>query len=203
MGNALKVVAIVGSYRKGGMVDQVVDEVLAGAAQAGAQVHKVYLLDTHVEFCTNCRLCTQEPGRARGICPVADEMARLLDLVEGCQALVLASPTNFGSVTALTKRFVERLVCYAYWPWGVPAPKVRSNEKPRRAVLVAASAAPGLLARLFTPVVKTLRQSAELLGARCVGTIFVGLAAKEERQGAGRRVLDKARLMGQTLVTGR
>ena len=28
---------------------------------------------------------------------------RVLDLVEGCQALVLASPTNFGSVTAVTK----------------------------------------------------------------------------------------------------
>ena len=203
MGDAVKVVAIIGSYRKGGMVDQVVDEVLAGAAQAGAQVQKLYLLDTHVEFCTNCRLCTQEPGRARGICPVADEMARVLDLVEGCQALVLASPTNFGSVTALTKRFVERLVCYAYWPWGVPAPRVRSQEKPRRAVLVAASAAPGFLARLFTPVLNTLRQSAELLGARCVGTVFVGLAAKEEHQGAGRRVLERARLMGQRLVTGR
>ncbi|QXE89381.1 flavodoxin family protein [Geomonas subterranea] len=203
MDDAVKVVAIVGSYRKGGMVDQVVDEVLAGAAQAGAQVQKIYLLDTHVEFCTNCRLCTQSPGGARGICPVADEMARVLDLVEGCQALVLASPTNFGSVTALTKRFVERLVCYAYWPWGVPAPKVRSREKPRRAVLVAASAAPGFLARLFTPVVKTLRQSAELLGASCTGTIFVGLAAREERQGAGQRVLTRARLMGRRLVTGR
>ncbi|MBJ6750830.1 flavodoxin family protein [Geomonas anaerohicana] len=203
MGDAVKVVAIVGSYRKGGMVDQVVDAVLAGATEAGARVEKVYLLDTHVEFCTNCRLCTQTPGGARGICPVADEMARVLDLVEGCQALVLASPTNFGSVTALTKRFVERLVCYAYWPWGVPAPKVRSNEKPRRAVLVAASAAPGFLARLFTPVLKTLRQSAELLGAKCVGTLFVGLAAKEERQDAGRRVLEKARVMGQRLGTGR
>ncbi|WP_224984715.1 flavodoxin family protein [Geomonas agri] len=203
MGDAVKVVAIVGSYRKGGMVDQVVDAVLAGATDAGAQVEKVYLLDTHVEFCTNCRLCTQSPGGARGICPIADEMARVLDLVDGCHALVLASPTNFGSVTALTKRFVERLVCYAYWPWGVPAPKVRSKEKPRRAVLVAASAAPGFLARLFTPVVKTLKQSAELLGATCVGTVFVGLAAKEERQDAGQRVLDKARLLGQRLVTRR
>ncbi|QWV98085.1 flavodoxin family protein [Geomonas nitrogeniifigens] len=203
MGDAVKVVAIVGSYRKGGMVDQVVDAVLAGAAAAGAQVEKVYLLDTHVEFCTNCRLCTQTPGGARGICPVADEMARLLDLVEGCQGVVLASPTNFGAVTALTKRFVERLVCYAYWPWGTPAPKVRSREKPRRAVLVAASAAPGFMARLFTPVVKTLRQSAELLGASCMGTIFVGLSAREERQCAGRRVLAKARLLGEKLATGR
>lgn len=203
MGSAVKVVAIVGSYRKGGVVDQLVDEVLSGAVTAGGEAEKIYLLDTHIEFCTNCRLCTQEPGGARGICPVADEMARVLDLVEGCQALVLASPTNFGGVTAIMKRFVERLVCYAYWPWGMPAPKTRNREKPRRAVLVAASAAPAFMARLVTPVVKTLKQSAELLGAECVGTVFVGLAARQERQGAGKGALEKARLLGQKLVTGR
>jgi len=201
MGETVKVVAIVGSYRRGGVIDQVVDELLASAAAAGAEVEKLYLLDTHVEFCTNCRLCTQEPGRARGICPVADQMERVLDLVEGCQALVLASPTNFGSVTALMKRFVERLVCYAYWPWGVPAPKVRSREKPRRAVLIASSAAPAFMARLATPVLKTLKQSAELLGARSIGTIFVGLAAGQERQGAGKRALERARVLGRKLVT--
>ena len=196
----VKVLAIVGSYRKGGVVDQVVDELLAAARAAGGEVEKLYLTDTQVEFCTNCRLCTQKPGSARGICPVADEMARVLDLVEGCQALVLASPTNFGSVTAVMKRFVERLVCYAYWPWGTLAPRVRSQEKPRRAVLVAASAAPAVIARFFTPVVKTLKQSAELLGARCIGTIFVGLAARQERQGAGKRALERARLLGERLV---
>ncbi len=200
MDGAVKVVAIVGSYVRGGVVDQVVDEVLAGAVAAGGSVKKLYLLDTHVEFCTNCRLCTQKPGMARGICPIADEMSRVLDFVEGCQALVIASPTNFGSVTALTKRFVERLVCYAYWPWGTPAPKTRSQEKPRRAVLVASSAAPAFMARFFTPVLKMLRQSADLLGARCVGTVFVGFAARQERQGAGKRALARARLLGEKLV---
>lgn len=202
MGDAVKVVAIVGSYRKGGVIDQVVDELLASAAAAGAEVEKIYLLDTHIEFCTNCRLCTQQPGAARGICPVADQMARVLDLVEGCQGLVLASPTNIGSVTALMKRFVERLVCYAYWPWGVPSPKPRSRGSRRRAVLVASSAAPAFMARLATPVMRTLKRSAELLGAKSVGTIFVGLAAMRERQTVGKGALEKARLLGRKLVTG-
>lgn len=203
MAAAVRITAIVGSYRKGGVVDQVVDEILAAATAAGAEATKLYLLDTHIEFCTNCRLCTQDAGGARGICPVADQMARVLEQVELSDALVLAAPMNFGSVTALMKRFIERLVCYAYWPWGMPAPKLRRKERPRRAVLVASSAAPALVARFLTPIVRTLKQAAGLLGARTAGVIVVGCAAGHERQRAGAAALKKARLLGERLAAGR
>lgn len=202
MGDRVRITAIVGSYRKGGVVDQLVDELLAAAREAGGEAEKLYLLDTHIEFCTNCRLCTQQEGGARGICPVADQMARVLDLVERSDALVLASPMNFWSVTALMKRFVERLVCYAYWPWGAAAPKPRSRQLPRRAVLVVASAAPAVVARLLTPMLKTMKQAAQLLGARTVGVLWVGLAARSERQEPGERARDKARRLGRKLVQG-
>jgi len=202
MGDRVKIAAIVGSYRKGGVVDQVVDEIIASAEGEGAEASKLYLLDTQIEFCTNCRLCTQVAGSARGICPIADQMARVLDLIEGADAVVLGSPVNFGSVTALMKRFVERLVCYAYWPWGMAAPKPRCQEKPRRAVLVASSAAPAILARFMTPITKTLKQTAGLLGARTIGVVFVGLAAREQCQDPGERVRAKARLLGKKLATG-
>lgn len=198
----MKVTAIVGTYRKGGVVDQVVDALLAAAGEGGAQVEKIYLLDTHIEFCTNCRLCTQEPGKARGICRIADQMALVLDTIERSDALVLATPVNFGGVTAIMKRFVERLVCYAYWPWGTPAPKVREKDRPRRAVLVASSAAPALMARFMTPVMKTLRQAAELMGAQATGAVFVGFAAREEGQKPGEKALLKARLLGKKLASG-
>lgn len=198
----VRITAIVGSYRKGGVVDQVVDAILSAAGALGGEVVKVYLLDAQIEFCTNCRLCTQEKGSARGICPVADQMGRVLDLVEGSDALVLASPTNFGGVTAIMKRFIERLVCYAYWPWGMAAPKARSGNRPRRAVLVASSAAPALLSRLFTPVLKSLKQAAGLLGADTVGVIVVGLAARRQRQEPDARARAKARLLGRKLVCG-
>lgn len=201
MAGKRKVVAIVGSYRKGGVVDQVVDELLAAAASEGGEVEKLYLLDTQIEFCTNCRLCTQEREGARGICPIADQMTRVLDLVEGADAVVLASPMNFGTVTALMKRFIERLVCYAYWPWGMAAPKLRSKERPRRAVLIASSAAPAFMARFLTPIVKMLRQAAELLGGRTVGVIMVGFAAREKRQEPGSGGRAKARLLGKKLVS--
>jgi NAD(P)H-dependent FMN reductase len=203
MADRVRITAIVGSYRKGGVVDQVVDELLASAREEGAEVTKIYLVDTRIEFCTNCRLCTQQEGAARGICPIADQMTSLLDQIEASDAIVLASPINFGTVTALMKRFIERLACYAYWPWGMGAPKVRNQQTRKPAVLIASSAAPAFLARLITPVVKLLKQAAGLLGAKTVGVLFLGLAALEQRQDPGPRNRKKARLLGQKLAAGR
>jgi len=195
-----KLIAIVGSYRKGGMIDRTVDEMLAAAREAGAETTKIYLTDIRIEFCTNCRLCSQQDGAARGVCPIADQMNDVLDQVEASDGLILASPTNFATVTALMKRFIERLVCYAYWPWGMPAPKVRNEQMPRRAVLVASSAAPAFLARWATSLVKLLKQAARLLGARTIGVLFIGLAACEERQAPDERVRRRARLLGTKLA---
>ena len=200
MEKQVRITAIIGSYRKGGIIDQTVDEMLASAREAGAETTKIYLVDTRIEFCTNCRLCAQQDGAARGVCPIADQMGDVLDQVEASDSIILASPTNFATVTALMKRFIERLVCYAYWPWGAAAPKARARHLPRRAVLVASSAAPALLARLGTSIVKLLKQAAGLLGAKTVGVLFIGLAARQNRQDPGERVRKKARLLGKKLA---
>lgn len=196
----MRVTAIVGSYRKGGVVDSAVDEMLDAARESGAEVQKVYLVDRRIDFCTNCRACTQRPGEARGDCVIDDEMGQVLDLIERSEAIVLASPMNFGTVTAVTKRFIERLVCYAYWPWGTGAPKLRRAKKTRLAVLVASSAAPGFLARLFTPLVGLLKKAATVLGARTIGVLFIGLAAMEAKHDLSPRIRAKARRLGQRLV---
>ena len=201
MEKRVRITAIVGSYRKGGIIDQAVDEMLASARDAGAETTKIYLVDTRIEFCTNCRLCAQHDGAARGMCPIADQMGDVLDQVEASDAIILASPTNFATVTALMKRFIERLVCYAYWPWGMAAPKVRNRQLPRRAVLIASSAAPAVVARLGTSIVGLLKKAAGLLGAKTVGVLFIGLATRENRQDPGERIRKKARLLGKKLAT--
>ena len=122
--DTIRILAIVGSDRKGGIVDTAVDEILATAREEGAEVRKIYLIDTHIEFCTNCRSCTQQPGPQRGKCIIEDDMSGILDEIERSDGIVLGSPMNFGTVTAVMKRFIERLACYAYWPWGMHAPQV-------------------------------------------------------------------------------
>ena len=196
----MKIVAIVGTYRKGGIIDQATDEILAAARQHGAETEKIYLLDKHIEFCTNCRQCTQNDGPQRGECPINDDMAGVLDLIEGASAVVLASPMNFWTVTALMKRFIERLVCYSYWPWGRHAPKMRNKRKEKKAVVVFSSAAPAIIARLFTRIRGLLKTTAAVLGARTVGVLSIGLIADKPQPELGWRVKEKARRLGQKLA---
>jgi multimeric flavodoxin WrbA len=108
------VTAVLGTYRKGGVIDGVVDEILDSARAEGSVTEKIYLTDRHIEFCNNCRVCTQQPGTIRGGCPLRDEMGDILDQLDRSDVIVLASPVNFFTVTAIMKRFIERLVCYAF-----------------------------------------------------------------------------------------
>jgi multimeric flavodoxin WrbA len=196
----MKITAIVGTYRKGHVIDAAVDEILAAAREAGAETAKIYLIDKHVEFCTNCRTCTQGEGPRRGECAIEDDMQAILDEIDRSDALVLASPMNFWTVTAVMKRFIERLVCYAYWPWGSLGPKMRSKLKTKRAVVVISSAAPSLMARLMTRMVGLLKSVAGLLGAKTIGVLSIGLAAGEQKADIGQRARRKAQRLGRKLA---
>jgi multimeric flavodoxin WrbA len=198
----MKITAIVGSYRKGGIIDTVVDEILSSAEEFGAEATKIYLTDAHIEFCTNCRTCTGREGKQRGTCPLHDDMAGILDRLEQSDAIVLASPVNFGTVTAVMKRFSERLICYMYWPWGKKIPKVRDSLKRKRAVLVTSSAAPAFLTRIQSASTGLLKRAAALLGATTTGVLTIGFAATRQRQIPGDHAKKKARLLGKKLAGG-
>ncbi len=201
MSQAKKILAIVGSYRKGGTIDQAVSAVLAGAAECGAETSTIYLTDAYIEFCTNCRTCTQEPGDCRGSCVIPDDMADVLRRMDEADGLVLGSPVNFGDVTALTKRFQERLICYAYWPWDPKgAPKLRNRGKTKKAVLVTSSAAPSFLTRLTSRSLSSLKKIAAVVGARRVGTLSLGLAGDRAPQ-LPETAARKAKALGRKLAS--
>ena len=200
MKNKPYIVALVGSYRKNGVVSSAVEEILASAGDSGAETKNVFLPDTHIEFCTNCRSCTQEEGSKRGKCVLDDSMGELLDMIERSDAVVLASPMNVGTVTAITKRFIERLIGFYFWPWGTASPKIRNPEKNKKAVLVTSSAAPAIFAGLSGTVQKQLKTAAGLLGATPAGVLSIGLAAQQIDQELDERSRKKARMLGKQLV---
>ncbi|NLL57890.1 MAG: flavodoxin family protein [Firmicutes bacterium] len=198
----MRLTAIVGSYRKDGIINRVVDEILSSAREQGAQTNKIFLIDKHIEFCTNCRLCTQEKDLVRGECVIPDEMQSILDEIEQSDALIIASPMNFGTITAVMKKFNERLACYFWWPWGEYYPKKRNIPKNKWAVIVASSAAPGIIARFFfTGMVKQLKEIAQCLGAKNVNLIFVGLSAVKPQQELDNRTINKACRLGRKLIS--
>ncbi len=178
-----QILAINGSYRQKGITDQYMEAFVQATETAGAKVEIIALRDYPLEFCLNCRACTQKPGGEPGECVIQDGMARLIEKIELADGYILASPTNFYSATATFKRFMERLVAYAYWPWGMNAPQLRKADAvKKKAIIVSSCAAPGIVGRFFFGTHKQLKVTAKTIGADVVGSLFVGLVSKECQQ---------------------
>ena len=196
-----RVLAINGSYRNDGITDQIVETMAQAVAAAGGEIEVVQLRNYPIEFCLNCRECTQHPGTAPGQCAHSDGMAALIDKIEFADAYILASPTNFSSVTAVFKRFMERLVVYAYWPWGTATPKFRKAGLPlKKAVLVTSSAAPGILGRWMFATRGQLNMTARTIGAAAIGTIYPGLIAKDRHTRLPDKLKARATALANRLV---
>ncbi len=195
-----RLLAVNGSYRENGAIDQAIEVAVQAARSAGASVEVVCLRDFQIEFCLNCRHCTQEPGAAPGECVHDDRMGELVRKIETADGYILASPTNFYSVTALYKRFMERLVVYAYWPWGMFSPKYRKKKATKKAMLIASSAAPGLMGRMFYDTVKQLKMTAKTIGAKPVGSLFIGQMSQHEHPELSDKTREQVRSMTRKLV---
>jgi hypothetical protein len=110
-------------------------------------------------------------------------MPELIREIEGADAYVLGAPVNVGSANALTQKFLERLICYSYWPWGQKAPQLRKNGAPaKKAVLITSSAMPSIMGKFFTGSLRGLKIGAKMLGSKPVASIFIGLSAVKKNQ---------------------
>jgi multimeric flavodoxin WrbA len=201
MNSKRRVLAINGSYRDGGVTDKAVSSVIENLEALGAEVEHVKLREFPIEFCRNCRQCMQQPGDAPGKCALNDRMAELITKIEAADAYVLAAPTNFSSVTALFKRFAERLAVYGYWPWGTAAPVFRKSKMPKKpAIIISSCAAPGLMGRLTYSTNKSLKIAADTMGAKVVGSIFTGLISQEAKPELPARTRRRAKALAPRLA---
>ena len=198
---AKRAVAVVGTYRRGRVIDTAVSEILRGLQAEAVQTSTIHLLDAQVEFCTNCRACTQAPGPQRGPCGLEDDVAGILEQIDQADVVILASPINFGTVTALMKRFVERLVCTAHWPWESHSfPKPRVKAKTKQAILVTSSACPAFIGRWLMPSsLSVLKQAAACLSAKVYKSLYFGMVADAKEDKLNDKGRDKAYAAGRAL----
>ncbi|GFP32106.1 hypothetical protein HKBW3S42_00411 [Candidatus Hakubella thermalkaliphila] len=147
----IKVLGIAASPRRGGNTDILLDRVLEGAASRGAEVEKVVLRSLNIEPCRECNSC-QKTGQ----CVVEDDMQLLYPKIEEANALILASPIFFMSVSAYAKAFIER--CQAMWArkyvLGRPLGK-ESTRSRRRGMFICVGATKG--SRLFEGAILTMK----------------------------------------------
>lgn len=99
----MKVIGICGSPRKGGNTDILLDKALEGARSAGCKTEKLSLNDLDFKPCQECRECEMA-----GMCAVDDDMGIVYKKLEEADAVIVASPIFFGSVSAQLKMMIDR-----------------------------------------------------------------------------------------------
>ncbi len=201
MNDSKQILVVNGSYRCDGITDQVSGTVIDALEESGSKVEIVLLRECAIGFCQNCRECTQLPGDRPGECVQHDGMLDLVEKIEQADGYILASPTNFGSVTAIFKRFMERLLVYSYWPWHKNYPEFRkANAARKKALLISSSAAPRIFGRWIYSSNSQLKMTAQTIGADSIGTQFTGLIGKSPSPQLPRGTEEKSRALAEKLI---
>ena len=104
----MKVIAFMGSPRKNGNTDILVDHFLEGAQSKGADTEKVHLYECTINSCQGCyRNCWLGPGDCTRF---QDDMNQLIPNMIASDLILFASPVYMANYTAQLTAFFERCI---------------------------------------------------------------------------------------------
>lgn len=101
----MKVLGLIGSPRVDGNTTKLVNAIIEGAAENGAEIKVYNLSGLDINACKGCMSCSLE-----GKCIIDDDMQQLYEEVQAADTVVLGSPIYMWGITAQTKLFIDRLV---------------------------------------------------------------------------------------------
>lgn len=102
-GNTMKVLGIVGSPRKRGNTEILVQAALDAAAQSGAQTEMLSLGGRNIQFCDACYVC-----ETKGECHIQDDLQEVYAKIREAEGVVVGSPVYFHGVTGPIKVMMDR-----------------------------------------------------------------------------------------------
>lgn len=101
----MRILALIGSPRRGGNTDILVDGILQGAKGKGYLAYKLYLYDYEILPCIDCRGCK----RGDLTCRLDDGMAEIYPMLEAADIIVFGTPIYWYGPTAKMKLLIDRL----------------------------------------------------------------------------------------------
>jgi multimeric flavodoxin WrbA len=104
----MKVIGFNASPRKNANTMTLVEAVLKGAADKGAETRMVNLNQLNIKGCQGCMACKKEPGQ----CATKDDLSPLLTEMKDCDAIILGTPIYWFHVSAQIKMLIDRFYCY-------------------------------------------------------------------------------------------
>lgn len=104
----MKVLAIMASPRIKGNSDILLDQAVKGAQTSGAEVEKIVLDKLRITPCKEIYHCLED-----GTCSLRDDMTGIYDKILAVDAIIIATPIFFYTVSAQLMAFISR--CQAFW----------------------------------------------------------------------------------------
>lgn len=160
----MKVLVVLGSPRKSGNTEILVNSLMDGARSAGAEIELIRLAEYAIQPCVACGSC-EKTGR----CVIEDDMQQLYDRIDSADRLVIASPIYFYNVTAQTKAFIDR--CQALWSRKYLLGKRRGGNAPRKGYFVSVCATKG--ERIFDGAILTVKYALDAMDFDYDGALLV------------------------------
>ncbi len=117
------ILGVIGSPRKQGNTHILVEKILDGAKEKGAETDIIFLTDYHIKECNGCHQCWK--GKE---CSKKDGMNKLYGKIGNSDLIIFGTPVYWYGPTALMKGFIDRFVYFN-------CPENRIKIKDKEAVL--------------------------------------------------------------------
>jgi len=102
----MKVLGINGSHRKESTTKFFLERALAVCQKEGLETEVTELYDKRLEYCRHCNHCRDNPGE----CSIKDDVPGIFQKMRESDAIILASPTYFASVSGKIKTLMDRSI---------------------------------------------------------------------------------------------
>ncbi len=103
----MKIIGFIGSPHKEGNTAWIVNKILEGANEQGAETQIWYTSELDIKPCQGCLAChTSDHDQG---CIINDDMQKLYEALEHADALILGSPIYMGQMSGQAKIFTDRL----------------------------------------------------------------------------------------------
>jgi multimeric flavodoxin WrbA len=183
-GSKIKILGLVGSPNINGNTAKLVNAILEGAAENGADKVIYNLASLDIKGCKACRKCQES-----GYCAIDDDMQELYEEIMKADAVVLGSPIYLWQMTGQTKIFIDRLTAFL-------KPNFSSRLDNKKLVLVFSQGSMDMDA--FKPYIEYTAGLLYYLGFDILDTV---IAAGTDKLGVSSRpyLLEKARDLGRLI----
>ncbi len=182
----MKVIGIVGSPRKNGNVDTLVQTVLAGAAEAGNETSIYELNEMEYSGCQACGYC-----KSHDECKLDDEVSELMNDIESADAVVIGTPVYFHQPTGQFRLMEDRLYMFLGSDF-----KVRLKPG-KKAIIITSQGSPDIDA--FKAVDQGIADILRLYGFNIVDTIRMTNGSSPSAVRSREDLMERAKADGKAL----